>query len=735
MANSRAPFWRLDSRLGWYTATRWNIAIGAHDGLRLEADRADGRAQGPLSLMWGDGSLGGVVLPKGMAFDADGHLYLLSPFESAIKRYAPERKEFVSLLRPTKGPAGGSGADGRTLTGPIGLAISGRKLYIVDEAEHRVQVFAQEFPYPLIYLWGPWDGEGRAVAPDSERAWDPVDVAAYTGMVYVLDARYGRVYRQRCGSDRLELFISDLEQKARWTRLVVDRTGILYLLDEQKPRVVRYTADGTRMDERTDAGDIRDNFDPPLIRLRYRTLTDKPWTGRFQLPTQLAACESKDAVAPVFDRAGNPATLAPDEPMGPYLYAREGVWVSTYLDSRIYRCQWHRIEFDLVDTLPPGAQVKVSTFSTDDDSTPIPPPDSQAWDAVDGFIGPMQQGAPQPVDDEPPDLLVQSREGQFLAIMIRLQGDGYATPTIHAVRVYYPRSSYLKYLPALYSSDDRSRWFLERYLSLFQTEWEQLGKAIDTTTALFDPAAVPDRFLDYIASWLALPLEGRWNTAQKRAMLQAAPRFYPLRGTAAGLRLYLQVYLQNMTGNTIKQLGEYPVLVEGFRQRQRVMLRGEDGPRLDQQALLWGPAQVGRLQLGVFATEGEVRLVATENPERDLFTEYAHRFRVYVPSVWIRTAKDEQMLRRAIQAEKPAQTAYDLCLVEPRIQVGIQSTVGINMIIGEYPVARLPLATCGDAATAGSEDVPPSREPRGRLGYDTILAGCVQPAGAVFTVG
>ena len=91
--------------------------------------------------------------------------------------------------------------------------------------------------------------------------------------------------------------------------------------------------------------------------------------------------------------------------------------------------------------------------------------------------------------------------------MIRLQGDGYATPAVRAARVYYPRSSYLNYLPALYSSDDRSRWFSERYLSLFQTEWDHLGKAIENTTALFDPAAVPDRFLDYVAGkkrvWLA----------------------------------------------------------------------------------------------------------------------------------------------------------------------------------------------------------------------------------------
>jgi hypothetical protein len=122
---------------------------------------------------------------------------------------------------------------------------------------------------------------------------------------------------------------------------------------------------------------------------------------------------------------------------------------------------------------------------------------------------------------------------------------------------------------------------------------------------------------------------------------------------------------------------------------------------------------VGRLQLGVFAREGEVRLVSTGDPQRELFHEYAHRFRVFVPASWVRTAQDERMVRRALDAEKPAHTRYDLCLIEPRFRVGLQSTVGLDTMIGDYPVARL---ACRHAA-----DVPPSRPPRHRLGYDTIL--------------
>ena len=63
-------------------------------------------------------------------------------------------------------------------------------------------------------------------------------------------------------------------------------------------------------------------------------------------------------------------------------------------------------------------------------------------------------------------------------------------------------------------------------------------------------------------------------------------------------------------------------------------------------------------------------MVSTGDPQRDAFHEYAHRFRVFVPAAWVRSAEDERMVRRAVDAEKPAHTAYELCLVEPRFRVG-----------------------------------------------------------------
>ena len=59
--------------------------------------------------------------------------------------------------------------------------------------------------------------------------------------------------------------------------------------------------------------------------------------------------------------------------------------------------------------------------------------------------------------------------------------------------------------------------------------------------------------------------------------------------------------------------------------------------------------------------------------------------------------------------------------MEARLRVGLQSTVGIDTIIGPPPVARL-------SEPQAHSELPATAAPRHLLGYDTLLAG--SPAGA-----
>jgi phage tail-like protein len=627
---------------------------------------------------------------------------------------------------------GGIGPDARQFGSVGNLAIAGRQssqlLYIVDTGYKRVQVLHLA-TLALLHVFALSD-------------WQPLDVASWGHWAYILDGKDQCVYRHHIGGEQLEL-ACETTFPANWQRITLDREGRIYLLNLHDPENIQldvFTPGQKRFAYDTsipgswehvrDTGDVSGRFDLPKVILQSDPRPDSPYhRGIFSLEVQ--PCEADGAETQAtdtlwFDRDGTPIEFLPDQFVEPRVYHSDGEWVSSALDSRIYRSQWHRVEL-LMSAFPPGTRLLFSTYADDNPGLPI----GVNWQKSYEVVG-ISAGAV----DKPVDFLIQSRPGQYLWLKIEFFGEGYGTPKIDGMRVHFPRQSYLAHLPAVYS-EENGRWFLERFLSIFQTDWDELEARINRFAGLFDPAAVSEQngSLQNLASRLALPLEAEWDEEQKRHLLQAVASYYPRRGTPDGLRMFVQVYLQNMTSLSPELLPGFPVLIEGFRRRrvESFLLQGmtedadqEGGPASGAIRLsgaqsvrqsLWGPGKVGRLQLNRYSRAGEARLISTGNPQLELFHEHAYRFEVFVPSAWICTADDERRLRRALDAEKPAQTAYELYLVEPRFRVGIQSTIGVDTIVGAIPTTHL--AALGADA---NKTIPPSQAPRGRLGYDTVLA-------------
>ena len=42
-------------------------------------------------------------------------------------------------------------------------------------------------------------------------------------------------------------------------------------------------------------------------------------------------------------------------------------------------------------------------------------------------------------------------------------------------------------------------------------------------------------------------------------------------------------------------------------------------------------------------------------------------------------------VRLVIEREKPAHTTYDLCVIQPRLRVGVQARVGVDAIVAQGP--------------------------------------------------
>src|SRR5262249_17138831 len=99
-------------------------------------------------------------------------------------------------------------------------------------------------------------------------------------------------------------------------------------------------------------------------------------------------------------------------------------------------------------------------------------------------------------------------------------------------------SSYLKYLPAIYSADD----FLGRFLLIFETILSPIDHTVGNLHYYFDAQMTPPELLPWLASWLGLALDERWPEEQRRALILAAVELYQWRGTRRGLSEFLRLY-------------------------------------------------------------------------------------------------------------------------------------------------------------------------------------------------
>lgn len=414
------------------------------------------------------------------------------------------------------------------------------------------------------------------------------------------------------------------------------------------------------------------------------------------------------------------------EPEGEVRRRLQGTWISEPLDSEIQACVWHRTVFDV--EVPAGAKVVVSTATSqtpcdvdelEDLWTPAFDIAGEPVAATNG-LSEVTDASEVPESSEAPDApgsphqegLVQSRGGRFLRLRLELYGDGDTTPAVRSVRIHFPRETWLPYLPAVFSDNEARRWFLDRFLSIFHTPWSEIGCQIDTFYRYLDPRTVPPGpFLHYLAGWLGQPLEGTWGPRENRRLLTVTPRLLPIRGTEAALRELVRVYLANLSGLKPREVRPFPVIREGYQERRELVLSNPAADRLGASRLT--RTAEGRIQLDAGTRLGQARIVSTGDPRSDVFAAYAYRFTVIAPAAWIRTAEDERLVRRAVEEEKPAPTDYRLCLVAPRLRVGVQSTVGVDTVVGAVP--RAALAPPPDPPPA------PSSPPSHRLSYDLVL--------------
>jgi len=253
------------------------------------------------------------------------------------------------------------------------------------------------------------------------------------------------------------------------------------------------------------------------------------------------------------------------------------------------------------------------------------------------------------------------------------------------VKVFFPRRGYLQYLPAVFQEDEESRLFLDRFLSLFQTEFDRFDERIDRIWQLFDPASTPERHFNWLAGWLALIIQPEWSPEKKRQMLKDAFKSYLLRGTGPGIERAIQDYADVHFAKIVEhyKLRRWPALYsEPERSGPRSQPALPASARLDGSLRLWSRNFYHRLQITSHSQIGDFLLTGQPEPLIEPLAWGAHRFTVFFPASPYCVPETAQRIERVVEREKPAHTEATLCPVLPRMRVGVQASVGINSVVG-----------------------------------------------------
>jgi len=308
-------------------------------------------------------------------------------------------------------------------------------------------------------------------------------------------------------------------------------------------------------------------------------------------------------------------------------------YVTTAFDSIQDDTVWHKITLDC--KILPNTQIDIFYYSSNISSLPEDPPWKKTF-------------------SNPSDVLINAK-GRYLWIKIKLGSlDGNSSPEIFAIKAFFPRLTYLEYLPTIYSADKKSKDFLERFLSLYETMQSSIDEKINSITRYFDPRVTPEEFLPWLSMWFGHRLDQRWTTEKARMLLESLPKIYKNRGTRRGLEEILSIYL----GNADKPIPFFKdrkfMIIENFQINSRKM----------------------------------------KDDYTKLFGNNPFSFFVLLDSLEIKKELVDEV-QKIIDQEKPAHTVGNVVLVEPWFQLNMHTYLGVNtyvnkkiLTIGESKLGR-----------------------------------------------
>ena len=339
-----------------------------------------------------------------------------------------------------------------------------------------------------------------------------------------------------------------------------------------------------------------------------------------------------------------------------------GRFLTRIFDSGDYGTVWHRL---VINTRPAEAEnLKITVFASDKNELTFRSQTMTLYDLYDDSAYSMQEklDAYRPFTVKQAsgvsDLLLHDVSGRFVWVLIEMYSAEGASAEIVDVRLFLPAASWIDHLPKIYRSSDGDTHFLERYLGIFQTIYEELDAEIEEMSHRFDPESTELDFLQWLAGWLNITDTSIWTEEQLRELLLKAVRLYRMRGTKEALSEIIELYT-----------GEKPFIIEGFN----------------------------------------IKEIASSMPNGKRLLEM-YGGNPYTVTVLVKPGHDTEVIRRIATEMLPVTVELNLVELDPYIFLDNYAYIGVNSSLGYYQPAvldgssQLMLSTLGDDPKGKEKD-------------------------------
>lgn len=348
-----------------------------------------------------------------------------------------------------------------------------------------------------------------------------------------------------------------------------------------------------------------------------------------------------------------------------------GVFLSRIFDSREPEMEWHRLVLKVTDASDAPYRVMIYTAEEavvkwKNEKVPISSLIGNTEISMEEKLKVLEPFCKKSMTGKS-DILLHEVKGRYLWISLEVYKQFGQSLKFENMTAYFPKKSWLSYLPELYEASDTEH-FLDHYLSVFQSVYDDLNQSIEEIPYLLDVDTTKTKYLDALCQWIGVTKSQMWPDEKKRVLLSEAVDLFKIRGTRAGIMKVLRLYLEDEV-----------FLIEKHQ---------------------WKQAHL---------TESRKRLYES------LYGASSYTITVLVKEESVPSRKEYQTLLQVIRSVKPAQADLNLVVLKPYLFLDGHSYLGVNSVLGKYRDASLDGKSVLALTAIGKGTQEPNQSPIGRM--------------------